>query len=377
MLTREHLVSLHRSLQGERLLSIYLDRSNDDPATRMAWRLELDRALKELRVRLSASSRAERGDVEQCISLLDRALAENTESRTPGWVAFITPRRVVESHDLHVAVPTLAVWDSGLCLGPYIRALKELRPVIIAVADARKVVLHRYSLGALEHVATLRAQRTVGPHDHMSAPAPTGFHPGTRGRTGRDMAQHALNSGRDRMLTDAAGRITELAGAESWILLGGIARVAAQLAKRLPHSERRVLRATLDVHATAAEIAAAARGAASRLRNDSDAQGLIDIDEAGRTAGMGVLGPDAVRAALELASVSELYFTHQYLLSRPADAEELIRGAVAQNASIEDVTGDPAVFLDARGGVAARLRWRAPQTGAELLEAETAGPIPV
>ncbi|HEY9227738.1 MAG TPA: hypothetical protein VIP11_13870, partial [Gemmatimonadaceae bacterium] len=183
MMTREQLTTLHRSLESERVLSVYIDGTATDPAIQRTWRLQLDHRLKDLRMWLADSPRDEREQFERCVRLLDGELAAfgATGIGTPGWVAFITSGGTREAHHVPVPMPTLAVWSTGACVAPYVRALKETRPVIVVVADARRVDLHCHRFGALVRLETLRAHHAVDRPSHMAAPPRGGFHTGTRG----------------------------------------------------------------------------------------------------------------------------------------------------------------------------------------------------
>ena len=360
MLTRLQLAALHRSLRNEPVLTVYVDGATTDPATRHAWRVDLDHRLNDLRLWLTDATHAERAGLERSIQLLEEELATLSGGvAAPGWVAFIEPGRFHEAHHLPAPTPTLAVWSMGLCIAPYMRALKQTRPVVVAVADARKVDLYYYCVGKLERIATVRAHRVVGPSSHMGAPSMQGFHTGTRGSAGHDAAQRALLAGRDRMVAEAADRIRDLAADDSWIVLGGIPRVVARLASELSAvSRHRILELeALDVHASAAHIAAAAQHGASTLRDASDARQLANIAELAESGGAAAVGPAATEHALEQACVRDLYLTRRYLNDHAAEAEDAVRAAFDQDAVVEEVSRAPAEWLDARGGMAARLRY--------------------
>jgi hypothetical protein len=169
-------------------------------------------------------------------------------------------------------------------------------------------------------------------------------------------------------------RIGDLAAGDAWILLGGIKRVVARLAKRLARvAPSRVLELTsLDIHASEADIAQAARVGASQLRDAFDARRVAEIAELAGAHGLGAVGPAETRRALKLASVRELYLTHRFLEDHAAEAEDAIRAALDQDASVEEVSGQAAEHLDRLGGMAAGLRFRPSTTEGTLEAANTA-----
>jgi release factor family 10 len=361
MLTQTELTSLLRSLTGERVLTVYLDGTAVDPAVQRAWRVQLDHSLADLRTWLADSARDDRTAFERCVELLQGQLAGFEPGvGSPGWAAFITPKRVHEAHHLPVPTPTLAVWSTGPCLAPYIRALKEDRPVVVAVVDARQAELYRYRLGTPERVETMHAHHVVQETAHMGTSPRQGYHVGTRGSTGRDAAQRSLLAGRNRMITQSAARILELAGTDGWIVLGGIRRVVASLAPELEaRAPGRVLTLpTLDVHASTDDVAHAARTGASTLRSTHDAGRIAAIADLAAAHGLGVTGSLDTKWALEQSAVRELFLTHRFLEDHGADAEDAVRAALEQDATVEEVSGDAAGDLDAAGGIAAALRFR-------------------
>lgn len=355
------LVALAHSLRDARVLTVYLDGTATDPAQQRSWRVQLDQSLDNLRTWLSGSDHSEREAFEQCVRILEKEIEAFKENvPMPGWAAFIAADRVHDASLLPVAMPTQAVWSTGASVAPYMRALKEVRPVVVVHVDSTRADVHRYYLGKLEHVTALRAHHAVMQPSHMGDAPRVGFHGGTRGDTGHDEAQHSLLVGTKRMLSDAAERALRVAGPDGWIVTGGIPQVSLHLADMLAsRAPGRVLHdASLDIHASRAELAAAARDAASKLRNAMDAARIAEIIDGSNATGLGATGPAATRETLDQRRVRELYLTHQYLENHPAESEEAVRSAIDQGAVIEEVSGTAAEQLDAHGGMAARLRYR-------------------
>ena len=360
MLTHAELVALHRTLSGERVLSVYIDGTSHDPAAQRTWRLQLEKSLNDIRLGLEDAPHTEREQFEHCVRLLEGRLdGIQGAIGAPGWAAFVSAAGVREAHRVPAPPSTQAAWAIGPKLAPYMRALAEARPVVVAVTDAREVVLSQYSFGALHRIETIRAHHVIERPLHMGAAPRQGFHTGTRGSAGRDAAQAALLEGRNRMLAQTAKRITELAGPDGWIVLGGIHGIVRRLAQRLAAVKDRALEAeSLDVHATEAEIARAARDGASRLRDAAALRRVAALEDQAAAHGLAVTGPVATRVALEQASCRELFVTHRYVIEHPAEADEIVRTALDQDATVEEVSGDAAGRLDAVGGMAAGLRFR-------------------
>ena len=375
MLTFPELVSLSHLLRDEHVLSVYIDGTADDFAAMHVWRSKLSHSLKELRNRRADASHSELVQFELCIALLEERLARFPGAiGAPGWAAFITADGVREAASLPVLLPTVAVWSTGMCIAPYIRALKQTRLVVIVVADASAAKIYTYQAGTITRSETISAHVTMEPPLHMGDPARLGFHGGVRGSTGREVAQRARSVGTERMLSDVSRRTAELAGAEGWILTGGIPKVSVHAAHAIGQfTPGRVLQLeSLDVHASAAEIAAAAQRGASILRDEADRRGIAEIIGDDEPDGLGSLGPDATRHALEQLRVRELYLTPRYEDDHSAEAEDAVRGALDQGASVEQVSPAVAARLDTYGGIAARLRYHLVESVAATPEEMTA-----
>lgn len=366
MLTRTELLALNRALAGRRVLSVYVDGTAADPAMQRAWRLRLEHRLDELRRSLTSAPRTERDEFEQCVARLDSALAVFSAGvGAPGWAAFVTADEVHGARRLPVAVPTLAVWDVGMYVAEYIRALKENRPVVVICADARHASVYRYRLGRIDHTEEVRSHHGIDRAAHMGTPPTRGFHTGTRGTAGRDAAQRSLLRGRDRMIAETADLACALAGPDGWILVGGIERVAARLLDRFatlaPH--RASAADSLDVHASEVDIIRVAQEGASALRDAVDDRRVSELLDLAASKGLGVVGLDDTRHALDQSEVRELFVTRRFIEAHSADAEKVIHAALEQDADIEEVSGAAAERLDPLGGMIAGLRFNAGPLG--------------
>lgn len=362
MLTHGELAALERSLRGDQVLSVYVEGSAPDFAVQQRWRVALDNALDAEWERIEHAPAEERERFSMCVIRLNESLDWGApRAGSPGWVAFITADGVRYASPVPATMPTLVSWQTGAMVTPYLRALKQSRPAIVALMDARRARVYRYRFGVLEELATLRAHHVVQPPSHMGDAPAQGFHPGARGTTGRDAAQRSQLAGMKRMLGELAEQVTALAGEDGWILLGGISRVVAHAEPLFAPLERRMrVLPGLDVHSTAAEITGAAREGASSLR---DAEDALEVDEVARQAeagALGTLGATATERALELACVRTLLVSARYLTEHATEAEKAVRRAFEQDAVIEEISRSASRRLDESGGIAARLRFRPP-----------------
>ncbi|MGQ0640902.1 MAG: baeRF10 domain-containing protein [Gemmatimonadaceae bacterium] len=361
MLTYQELVALAQSLRDQRVLSVYLDGSVADPKDKHVWRLELDHQLKSIRQNIHGTSHSERELFEDCVRHLDKLLADfHGALGAPGWAGFITGDSAPCAELLPVPMPTLASWRKGVRIAPYVRALKQNRPVIVLVADTRDATMYKYVHGTLEHIADAHARVVTDEPTHMSnAPRP-GFHPGVRGTPGKDESQREVVVASKRMIADVAERAVKAAGNDGWILAGGIPEVASHVVGAIAEraSDRVRQLASLDIHASEAQIATAAQKGASALRDDFDAQRIAAMIDREQATGLAAFGHAAAERALQQKRVRELYITHRFLEEHTRHAEDAVRDALDQGATVEEVERGAAERLDKHGGIAARLRYR-------------------
>lgn len=353
MLTFDELATLERSLRGTTVLSVYIDGEVRDPARRSAWRTPLKNELARIRKALRGATHTEREGYRHAVELLRGALRRGDVALgTPGWMGFVTPRRVHLAAPLPVRVPTDARWGEGIRIAPAIRALKEARPVIVAIVDSRSARVYRYVGASLEMSDHLHAVAHLEPPSHMGTAPRRGFHTGTRGRTGAEAAERGLRAGRERMMRELAERVTELAGGEGWVLVGGTPGAAREALAALPAQvvPRAEIVAELPIRSTEAEVARHAAGRASLLRRAEDLRLVREVVERAGAGGLGVLGLAGTRQALESGAAQRLYFTLRLLEDAAAEADVILRLALDHDVRLEEVSGDGAALLDAQGG---------------------------
>ncbi len=359
MLTAPELQDLARELEGVPVLSLYVDARVTDPAMRHSWRPAMATALRAERARLTddvaraAFDRAARF-VEDPLPPLDGTWG------TPGWAAFLTADGPRYAAALPVRVPMLAAWRDGPLVSPYLRALKQHRPVIVAVVDSRSARLYRYALNELAELpaVTLAGDDTAAA-DRSHAPRGTAY-PAARGALDTEQAARRRRADFQRVASTLAQRIIDLAGDDGWILIGGAASWARLAAGALPEelADRTIVSAELDHGDAAAVIVRIAKDAATTLRATHSGT-LLDrlLDRAG-AGGRATAGVPATQRALRARAVDQLLLSPEFVSEQVTLAEDMVRTALAQSADVEVLSGDAALRLDhAAGGIAARLRF--------------------
>lgn len=374
MLTRDQLAELYRGLQEEGVLSVYVDGMGTDPALRKAWRTRLDHELEREERRILKS---DSNDLEAFKAAEEKLLKEldSIEAFLPkkGWVGFVTSEGVRHAEDLPVQVPNMVRWDHGPRVAPYIRGLKQLRPMAVALVDSRRSRIFLYKEGVVDEVADIRADTFLGDLLDPAAPQRTGNFSGSRGETATDAAQRYLDTGMTKMLKRVREICGDLLQPEGFLLLGGDQEALAHLRPLFPrHLDSRILEnPSLYLEMTLPEVKTAAAEGASTLSKYRQAALLDQIVERAYSGGNGSLGAEETVRALQEGRVDILALSRGFVGANPDLADRCVADAFHQGADIRVFSGEPAARLDAEGGgIGARLRyrWRVEEREAEVSE---------
>lgn len=361
MLTMHELSGLIRDLATTPVLSVYLDVRVTDPAMRHAWRQELLNALRTARAEISRPEELERFD--RAAALLDKPLPESGAGwSAPGWVAFLTadgPRYV---SDLPVRVPTRVAWRNGPVVSPYLRVLKQHVPVAIAVVDSQSARIFRYAKGRLMAVEPLHVPKdeTHGPSESPSSDRRGKSMPAARGAVSTEAVQRRREVEFVRLAGTLASRLSEIAGDDGWVLIGGTTHWARLAAGALPSAltARTMVSPALDHDAPEDVISAAATEAASALRADKGRAVIGRLLEHAGPMGRGAAGVPATQRALRARAVDLLLISPSFVELHEPDAESMVRAALEQGSDVEVLSGEQGAYLDRTAdGIAARLRF--------------------
>jgi hypothetical protein len=360
----ETFAGLRRELADDDVLSVYISAQEHDPTERTSWRTRLRRELDE-------AERSLPGDAAEAFTAARRRVEAALNEFTGflpgrGWVAFATATRLVHCEEEPAAMPDMVRWRRGPVLGPLMRAVKQSRPVRVALIDSRRARLLTYHEGELEEPHDLRADAFIDDltDGNMSKRAATTT--GTRGETASDAADRILRTELDRLAREVAREMTA-DGADDIAVLGGPTQAVAALEKLLAPTFGPRLYVDESMHLTMSlpqlrPLVEAAASALSERLHGNAAQAVIEDAAPG---GLGALGIDAALQGCTIGQVERVYITPTVLTRSEDRAEELIARTLEQGGAIELVSGPAAELLDERaGGVGARLRFTrtAPRT---------------
>jgi len=358
MLTRDDFINLYRKHRQEKVLSIYLNAEEHDPAKRRAWRRALDHELEELEAKLDA---AERPAYEQALAQLKRELRQ-FDAFLPerGWAGFATAHELLYAETLPVIMPDLARWEDGLRAAPYVRALKQLTPVTTVLVDSRQARLYRYQQGDFTELFHITADMFFGDLSDANMSKRATTHTGVRGETDTDAAQRFGEVGTERLLKHLVDVIREQAGNDGTIVVGGTNEMTAAVIQRLPRTVNgRVLEEpTLSFYMPVPELKRLTELAASAVTAQRHDRLIEQVTDLARSGGRGCLGRPATTRSLDERRVEVLLLSRTLNEQEPETADYFVGTAFEQGAEVEEMKGAAADRLDREGqGVGARLRF--------------------
>jgi len=362
MLTRDQLADLYRGLQQEKVLTVYLDGVGQDPAERRVWRRRLAQELEREEHRRQFADSKDKDAFEAARAWVLKEL-DAFDSFLPGkgYVAFATPDELRHAESLPVQVPTMVRWETGARVAPYIRGLKQLRPMVTALVDGRRGRVFLYKEGEVREVADLRSDTFLGDLSESASSGRASKHSGTRGVTATDAAQKYLGAGTERMLREVKELVCDLAGSDGFILLGGNHEALATLRPMMSGSmDARVQEnSSLWLEMSLAEVKAATAEAASALSKRRQETLLDQVVEQAYSRGNGCLGGQDTVQALDAGSVDILILSRSFVEANLDYADRCVAQAFEQGAEVRVFGGFPSERLnEAGGGIGARLRFR-------------------
>ena len=360
MLAHSELMELYRSLEDEPTLSVYVDGDEHDPAARSAWKTRLEAEVNRVRDGL------EGGNGQAFESAWQRVWAELREYEEgflpgAGLAAFATPERLVHVARFPVAPPTVVRWENGLRAAPYVRVLKQERPVIVALTDRERARIFAYRDAELAERPSLRTDTDMGDLGEVGVGKRSARASGRRGETSSDQAQRILEVEADRLMAEVARRLEDEAGHEGFIVLGGtqetISRVAGNLSKSA--RERSAQKPSLHLEMDTPSLREAVREVASGLTEGWQRTVVDSVLDAARSGGKGAAGRDDTIRALRERRVDTLLLARAVVSDEPDLADRCVGTAFAQGAAIEEVGGAQGDrLMEEAEGLAARLRFR-------------------
>lgn len=360
MLTREKLVELYAELRDEKVLSVYVDGGQTDPAERRVWSKRVENELDRERDRLKDEApgdldafEAARGFVEQELRGFPAFLPDSA------WVGFATAEGLRYGDGVAVTMPSLVRFERGIRAAPYVRALKQQRVVVAAVADSRKARVFTYRGGEIEEVVDMIADRDYGDLTDSVSSKRAGRFSGTRGATGTDTARRLIDISAARMQSDLLDEIEKLAGGDGLVVFGGTSEVETALARQADRfGDRWLVRPSMHLGITETEAKAEMQAAASELTRRMQSTLLDQVVDAARAGGKGCLGSEETRKALAEGRVDTLLLSRSFRDGHPDLADHFVGSAFEQGAAVEELSGSEAERLHAEGeGVGARLRY--------------------
>ena len=364
MLTRERLLELFQDLKDREVLSVYVDTDQRDPAQRDTWRVHLEGEISRLRRSLEQAGDADLPSVDAAWALVSHELKtrEHASMAKRGWVAFATSDQVWHAGAVPAHMPHLVTWQRGISAAPYVRALKQERPVLVVLVDARRARVFEHVEGSITEVEGLFADTDVGDLGDVGMSKGSSRASGVRGETSTDQGQRLREVAAERLRKELADLIGERTREDGVVVVGGTDEAVKRLVALLPRSlaGRVAERASLHLDMSPAEVREEIRDAAGDLSEQGHLALVAGVADAARAGGKGALGPDDTLKALEGRQVDTLLLSRSFIQEHPVAADQAVGLAFSQGADVEELSGEAGGRLDQEGlGIAARLRFLA------------------
>jgi hypothetical protein len=352
----QDLADLRRQLADMHVLSVYVDAAENDPTERFSWRkrlsAQLDRIDQNFVDKTGESFNSARRHLEEELRTYSGFLPGR------GWAAFVTADRVWHVGEVPAPMPDLVRWRRGPVLGPYLRALKQNRPVVLALVDQRRARLLRYHDGTLSEYADYRADGYIDDLTDRNTSKRATAHSGIRGETGTDAADRILRQETDRLVKQVAKDLRP--DGDGFVILAGSTPAVAALQKLIEPAggERLIVEPALHLAMSIAELQPKVEAAASALTGRLQlARVAAVVDDAG-PGGSGAIGSEALADACARGQVERLLVTTAFVTDHEDVAEELIGQTLDHGGVVELVGDEAAALLHSTGdGAAARLRY--------------------
>lgn len=359
MTSWNELLRFTRAHQGELTLSVYIAAAPADPSERQSWFVRLRQQLNHISDGLDAQAHEEREAFARCVAkLFDRLPAQGTMPRDHSWAFFAAAGGDDLMLELAPGVETSVHWGLGARVVPFLRVAEPEEALVVQV-DRISSQLSRFANGEFDDSVTLEAEPIdeVGPF--MSAPARTGFHGGTRGRTGADEAQRQRRESTDRLLSDTVRRIGTMAEFRMPVLIGGAPESAVRVLESLPVAlaDRSILATDLRM-GTPHEYRDEIRSALHQLHSRQQEERIAALRDLALAGGSAVIGYEDSERAAQMGAIAELIFTDEAWHQHPAEIEALVRRALVDGAEVEFAEPGAVRAMDGTAdGVIAGLRF--------------------
>lgn len=362
MLTRERLMRLFQDLRERDVLSVYVDADQRDPAQRDVWRVHLEGEISKLRRSLEQTGKDDLAAFDAAWGLVARELRSDDHAAMSkrGWVAFATLDRIWYADGVPAHMPNLVAWQKGIRAAPYVRALKQERPVLVVLVDGRRARVFEHVEGTITEVEELIADTDVGDLSDVGMHKGSARASGVRGITSTDQGQRLRDVAAERLRKELAELIDARSRDDGIVVLGGADEAVKRLQALLPRSlaGRVTQRARLQLDMSHAEIREEIRSAAGDLSEQGHLALVSDVVDAARAGGKGALGKEDTLKALEGRRVDTLLLSRSFIQAHPAAADHAVGLAFSQGAYVEELSGEAGGRLDQDGqGMAARLRF--------------------
>lgn len=365
MLSLSQLTDLFQQHHDSNVLSVYIDADQHDPAQRDVWRVKLRHGLDAAAKAIADAPHAERTAFSAAREAIEAAVDEAaSESFLPGkaWVGFANAEGVIHAEQLEAPMPDLVRWEPGPHIAPYIRTLKQSRPVLAVVLDRREASLYRYQFHELEQLEQLHADTFIGDLSEIEISKRATHTTGVRGKTGTDAAKSVLDNSAHKLVNRIVEELRDEEADEAPLVIGGTREQIAALRKALPGDldDHLIEDPSLHDNLSRAQLSTRLEQAASEFSDRRLGRLLDEAIEQAMARGDACLGQQDTERALREQRVRALLLSTGLQQRDPDLADRLVTEALTDNgATVHLLPRQNGDRLDREGeGIGALLHYR-------------------
>jgi hypothetical protein len=213
-----------------------------------------------LRSTLASAPHAEREAFDAAGALLVDGVARLAPHGPSGtWMGVASAERLIHDEWLARVLPTMVAWDGHPRIAPFL-ASRHSAHALVAIIDRQHALLLKVDGTAIVELDRWEVAAHPAPDaPHTSAPPRVGFHRGTAGLPGADVAARRADRAAATNVSRVRDRVLALAGPDRWVVLAGGRESVAQLRHELEarFGSRLAVAGALDPRAATHEIAGA------------------------------------------------------------------------------------------------------------------------
>lgn len=326
----------------EYVLSAYLDDAESHPSRRHLSRDRLRHFIRSERQHILEHAPETLDDFERALTVLEARLPDlhaevkAEHAAVPGWMLLCSPDGEVIEARLAVAPEPSFTWSRCAMVVPFLAASVSDDAIVVLI-DLEHATIARMQRGAIHEIDSFTADDTGDAHE--------------------------------RLLATTRRKLSVIAGGSAPVVIGGAAPSVAHFAATMPAelSARCVVADGLQVHTPFAVMPPVVHHAILDLIGRRQCEALATLERRAHLTRRAAFSDEMIASAARAGAIERLLVTFTRWHEDPLAVEALCHRALRGGAVIDVATPACADVLDARGGMAAELRFAVPSESSGTL----------